>query len=66
MTKQLQKPDAEKLAEINDRLESATPQEVLLWAHEELGDDVALMSSFGLEDMSLHPMFWRITPDARV
>lgn len=66
MTKQLQKPDTEKLAEINDRLESATPQEVLLWAHEELGDDVALMSSFGLEDMALLDMFWRITPDARV
>ncbi len=66
MTRHIQKPTAEKLAKINERLESATPQDVLLWAHEELGDDVALMSSFGLEDMALLDMFWRITPDARV
>ena len=66
VTKRIQEPTAEKLAEINERLESATPQDVLLWAHEELGGDVALMSSFGLEDMALLDMFWRITPGARV
>ena len=66
MTTRIQKPADEKLAEINERLESASPQETLLWAHEKLGNDVALMSSFGLEDMALLDMFWRITPNARV
>lgn len=66
MTKRIEQPSADKLAEINEKLEGASPQEILLWAHEELGNDVTLMSSFGLEDMALLDMFWRITQDARV
>jgi phosphoadenosine phosphosulfate reductase len=66
LTKRLEQPSAAKLAEINERLEGASPQEILLWAHEEVGNNVALMSSFGLEDMALLDMFWRITQDARV
>lgn len=57
MTKRIQEPTADRLSEINKELEGATPQEILLWAHEELGRDVALMSSFGLEDMALLDMF---------
>ncbi len=66
VTKRIQQPTVEQLSEINQKLQGATPREILLWAHEELGNDVALMSSFGLEDMALLDMFWRITPEARV
>lgn len=66
VTGTIQKPSPERLSGINNELENASPQEILRWTHEELGDGAALMSSFGLEDMALLDMFWRITPNARV
>lgn len=55
-----------ELATLNERFESASPQEIVRWADGRFGDRLALMSSFGLEDVALVDMFWRINPNARV
>ncbi len=56
----------QELATLNERFESASPQEILRWADDRFGGEVAQMSSFGLEDVALFDMFWRINPKARV
>ncbi|MFW6174207.1 MAG: phosphoadenylyl-sulfate reductase [Chloroflexota bacterium] len=64
--KTARKLSEQELAELNARFESASPQEVLEWADEFFGDRVAQMSSFGLEDVALFDMFWRINRKARL
>ncbi len=54
------------LASLNARFESAQPKEVLAWADKKFGNRVAQMSSFGLEDVALYDMFWRVNPQARL
>ncbi|MEX0761294.1 MAG: phosphoadenylyl-sulfate reductase [Dehalococcoidia bacterium] len=55
-----------ELAEINERFESAAPANILEWVDERFGQRAAQMSSFGLEDVALFDMYWRINPKARV
>jgi phosphoadenosine phosphosulfate reductase len=54
------------LASLNRKFESAQPKEVLAWADKKFGNHVAQMSSFGLEDVALYDMFWRVNPSARL
>lgn len=56
----------QELTTLNERFESASPQEILRWADRRFGDKLALMSSFGLEDVALFDMLWRLNPKARV
>ena len=44
----------------------ALPSDVLAWVDEHFGAGAAQMSSFGLEDVALFDMFWRINPQARL
>ncbi|MBI4304948.1 MAG: phosphoadenylyl-sulfate reductase [Chloroflexi bacterium] len=57
---------AEELKALNRRFESASPQEILRWADSYFGPRAAIMSSFGLEDVALTDMYWRINPKVRV
>ncbi len=70
MTTQIQsatpKPTQSEESTLNDRFETAEPAEILSWASNAFGRDVALVSSLGLEDMALFDMFWRINPEARL
>ncbi len=56
----------QELATLNERFESASPQEIIRWADSKFGSELVLMSSFGLEDVAEFDMFWRINPNARV
>ena len=58
-------PDAE-LAQINAKFENAPPKDVLAWADKHFGARVAQMSSFGLEDVALYDMYWRVNSKARL
>ena len=48
---------------LNERLRDATPQEILRAAVEQLGDNLALVSSFGAESAVLLHMVAQIKPD---
>lgn len=63
---ELQRLAPAEIGSLNDRFESASPQEILGWADDRFGTNLALMSSFGLEDVALFDMFWRINPNARI
>ncbi|MCH8222289.1 MAG: phosphoadenylyl-sulfate reductase [Chloroflexi bacterium] len=56
----------QELATLNERFESASPQEIVRWTDGRFGSELVLMSSFGLEDVAVFDMFWRINPRARV
>ena len=56
----------QELADLNQRFECAHPRDVLVWANERFGAGAAQMSSFGLEDVALFDMFWRVNPQARL
>ena len=58
--------DATQLKRINARLEKSHPSRILAWAVETFRDKMAQMSSFGLEDVALYDMFWRIDDSARL
>ncbi|MEM3086448.1 MAG: phosphoadenylyl-sulfate reductase [Halobacteria archaeon] len=58
--------DAKAVADLNRKLERASPQEVLRWALDNLHPRVALASSFGAEDVVLIDMMVKLRPDARV
>jgi phosphoadenosine phosphosulfate reductase len=49
-----------------DRLEGASPQEVLRWALKRFGDKIAIASSFGVEDVALIDMASEIRADFRI
>jgi len=55
-----------ELADVNARFEEARPEDVLAWADERFGGRAIQMSSFGLEDVALFDMFWRVNPQARL
>lgn len=55
-----------ELAELNAKFEQGGPEDVLKWADETFGDQAVQMSSFGLEDVALYDMYWRINDKARV
>ena len=57
---------AQELAALNERFEQAAPQEVLTWVNERFGSGAVQLSSFGLEDVALFDMFWRVNPQARL
>ena len=56
----------QELADLNERFESAPPNDVLAWVNERFGAGAAQMSSFGLEDVALFDMFWRVNRHARL
>ncbi len=58
-------PESE-LASINRRMEDSHPSDILRWVDGQFGADAAQMSSFGLEDVALFDMYWRVNPKARV
>jgi phosphoadenosine phosphosulfate reductase len=55
-----------ELSGLNERFESASPSDVLGWVDERFGAGAAQMSSFGLEDVALFDMFWRVNQQARL
>ncbi|HEY8498346.1 MAG TPA: phosphoadenylyl-sulfate reductase [Limnochordales bacterium] len=55
-----------RLAEVADRLETASPEAVLAWALETYGERVCLACSFGAEDMVLLDMGARMRPGLHV
>lgn len=57
---------SEEVKALNTRFETASPQEILRWVDSYFGNRGAQMSSFGLEDVALTDMYWRITPNVRV
>jgi phosphoadenosine phosphosulfate reductase len=56
----------EALAVLNARFEKGGPRDVLAWVNEHFGAGAIQVSSFGLEDVALFDMFWRINPEARL
>lgn len=56
----------EELAFLNQRLESAHPQEILEWTDERFGDRALQMSSFGIEGMAIWDIYWKVNPQARL
>ncbi len=55
-----------EVVEVAERLEGATAQEVLEWAKNKFGSNVALASSFGAEDVVLIDMMSKIFPKPRI
>ena len=55
-----------QLAEINEKLEAATTQNILDWVDETFGNKAAQMSSFGLEDQALFHIYWTVNHNARL
>ncbi len=56
----------EEIDEKNREFEGKSPQAVLEWALEKFHPRLALSSSFGVEDVALIDMMWRIDPSSRV
>ena len=56
----------ETLESVNARFETAQPQRILEWADKTFGPRMAVMSSFGLEDVALWDMMWKINRDASI
>ncbi len=56
----------QELADLNAEFESGGPEDVLRWADKTFGDRAVQMSSFGLEDVALYEMYWRINDRARI
>ena len=54
------------IAELNQKFENASPQEVLQYFLSEFGDKIALASSLGAEDQVLTDMICKINPEARI
>jgi phosphoadenosine phosphosulfate reductase len=56
----------EKVAEVQSAAETWSPQQVLTWAFETFGSDIAISSAFGAEGMVLIDMASRVRKDFRV
>jgi len=56
----------EEAARAAQQLDSAAPQAILRWAGDRFAPDIALASSFGVEDVVLIDMWWRMNPEVRV
>lgn len=64
-------PESKRLTEqeltaLNERFERSEPADVLAWVDERFSSGAVQMSSFGLEDVALFDMFWRVNPKARL
>lgn len=59
-------PDKDKIARVQLKAESWSPQQVLAWAFETFGDRVAISSAFGNGGMTLIDMASRLRKDFRV
>ena len=59
-------PDKDNIAEAQSNAESWNPQQVLAWAFETFGNEVAISSAFGAEGMALIDMASRVCKDFRV
>ncbi len=59
-------PDKHNIAEAQLNAESWNPQQVLAWAFETFGNEVAISSAFGAEGMALIDMASRVRKDFRV
>ena len=62
-------PTEELLAELareNERLESATPQEIITWATQRFGDKLTMATAFGAEGMTILYMLSKIAPETDV
>jgi phosphoadenosine phosphosulfate reductase len=55
-----------ELADLNARFEDASPSDILRWVDQRFGRTAVQMSSFGLEDVALFDMYWRVNPRARL
>ena len=56
----------DKIAEVQLTAESWSPQQVLSWAFDTFGNDVAISSAFGAEGMVLIDMASRLRKDFRL
>ena len=59
-------PVEKQAADLRKRFRGATPEAVLAWALDAYHPDIALASSFSMEDIALIAMMTEIRPDARV
>ena len=66
MTQANQRFSESQLAEINEKLETSTPEEILKWTNETFGNTAAQMSSFGLEDQALFHIYRTVNKKARL
>ncbi len=66
MTETKHRFSADELAALNAEFESQDPEAVLRWTDNTFGTSAVQMSSFGLEDVALYDMYWRINDKARV
>ena len=55
-----------ELEELNQRFETSSPQEILTWVNSRFEAGALQMSSFGMEDVALFDMFWRVNSQARL
>ncbi|MEK7216463.1 MAG: phosphoadenylyl-sulfate reductase, partial [Chloroflexota bacterium] len=55
-----------ELEELNRRFVALPPQEVIAWGFDRFHPNMVLSSSFGVEDVALIDMMWRINPAVRV
>ncbi len=56
----------DELAQVSDRLESATPQQILSWAHERFAPRLTMGTAFGPEGMTIIHMLAEIAPDTLI
>lgn len=56
----------EETARVDQQLDPAAPEAILRWALQAFVPDIALASSFGVEDVVLIDLWWRISPEVRV
>ena len=66
MTQTREKLSTSELQELNKKFESTTPEAVLRWVDETFGSRAVQVSSFGLEDVALYDMYWKVNDSARV
>jgi len=58
--------DEFEAGELAVELDDKEPQEVIRWAIERFGQNVAVCTSFQIDGMAILDMAWRINPDVRV
>ncbi|MBO8173037.1 MAG: phosphoadenylyl-sulfate reductase [Bacillaceae bacterium] len=58
--------DREEIRQWADRLETASPREVLQWGWQQFGEEMALACSFGAEDVVLVDMLAKLASNPRI
>ena len=56
----------EDIKSLNREFETSSPQDILVWASQNLGSSVALATSFQVQGMVLVDMFAKTNPEARI